>query len=654
MRDNSKPESSSARGILARQRAEGTRKRSRQVCTECRQKKVQCDAQDNFPAPCSRCSGINPQPICRVDPSFRRTRKRTHAQPTGGSSMLSSGDDNLHTDDDSPSPALTWPLVPDNAVLPVPIPVPSSSQLSEAIWPTTFALGSVQISLKQATALFDEFFTHFHPQFPLFLYRREPTSLHNQDSFLFWSIICVTSRKPALDPVARVTLESVSYAALANEVKKAVADFGINPPRKLSIIQGFLLLCEWPLPAHRISDDRVWHYSSLAIQCGLQMGYHRPHYLHEYTDRLTEQPMPESTDGQERILAWIYCHISGYSIALIHGLPSLVRDDYVTLEASSAAFGHTPPWLARIPRKVLDTLRISRLDERVAQALGNSNLSPSGQLSATNTTSLFSVFLSELNELERNVTSRDAATTLRLHICRMRMCTFELQSKRTASSTTTRALAATDCYVSCMRIAEAVCTMPRNEVARWPFYLSFGYSFACICLIRLLSTEDGRSLDMNAGLTQISAVFRVASEINVSEDSLRQRFNQLVSFSVKDAHARRLQLSAPTDSKADETSVVHSRMGLSNWLHDSIVRAKQCGEIVSYVSDDERGEALRNRKGGDTPSHLSDGAREESAALISDPPSVDYSMFTSSDFDDILASFSEGEWSVPVDYFTAG
>lgn len=60
--------------------------------------------------------------------------------------------------------------------------------------------------------------------------------------------------------------------------------------------------------------------------------------------------------------------------------------------------------------------------------------------------------------------------------------------------------------------------------------------------------------------------------------------------------------------------------------------------------------------------------------MISDPPSVDYSMsvaniyeilieaywtrltrrFTSSDFDDILASFSEGEWSVPVDYFTAG
>lgn len=67
---------------------------------------------------------------------------------------------------------------------------------------------------------------------------------------------------------------------------------------------------------------------------------------------------------------------------------------------------------------------------------------------------------------------------------------------------------------------------------------------------------------MNAALTQISAVFRVASEINVNEDSLRRRFNQLVGFSVKDAHARRLQLGLPINSEADETSLVHSRMGL--------------------------------------------------------------------------------------------
>lgn len=86
--------------------------------------------------------------------------------------------------------------------------------------------------------------------------------------------------------------------------------------------------------------------------------------------------------------------------------------------------------------------------------------------------------------------------------------------------------------------------------------------FRQICLIHLLSTEDGRPLDMNAALTQISAVFRVASEINVSEDSLSRRFNQLISISVKDAHTRRLQLGVPIDSETGGESTVHSRMGL--------------------------------------------------------------------------------------------
>lgn len=66
-----------------------------------------------------------------------------------------------------------------------------------------------------------------------------------------------------------------------------------------------------------------------------------------------------------------------------------------------------------------------------------------------------------------------------------------------------------------------------------------------------------------------------------------------------------------------------------------------------------------------------DDEREEPETSISDPPSLDPSMsvpfpfredgcslvmtfrFTSSAFDDILASFSQGEWAVPINYFTA-
>ncbi|KAF7972915.1 hypothetical protein HWV62_16562 [Athelia sp. TMB] len=224
-----------------------------------------------------------------------------------------------------------------------------------------------------------------------------------------------------------------------------------------------------------------------------------------------------------------------------------------------------------------------------------------------------------------------------------------------------RALAATDCYVSCMRIMEAACSMPRDEVARWPYSIAFGYPIACISLIRLLSTEDGRALDMNAALTQISAVFRVASELSVNEDSLRRRFNQLVSFSGQDAQARRLQL-GENNPASDGPSKIFSRMGLSNWLHDSIARAKQIrplhedphhkkgGEILGYAAG-SLFVLIHKQKMTDS---CADDTQEGDTQLIAESSVFDYSMFTTSDFDDILASFSQGEWSVPASFFAAG
>lgn len=68
---------------------------------------------------------------------------------------------------------------------------------------------------------------------------------------------------------------------------------------------------------------------------------------------------------------------------------------------------------------------------------------------------------------------------------------------------------------------------------------------------------------MNAALTQVSALFRAASELNLNEDGLRVRFNHLVSFSVRDAHLRRAKPGEPdgTQRYGDGLPDVQSRMG---------------------------------------------------------------------------------------------
>lgn len=176
------------------------------------------------------------------------------------------------------------------------------------------------------------------------------------------------------------------------------------------------------------------------------------------------------------------------SIASCYGIPSLVKDDYVTLSASSCTPGNAPPWLARVPRRAIDALRISRLTDRIASTLGHTASTPSGQLPVASTAPLFSVFTAELGELERNIGQMageaDMLTMQRVHLCRIRLCAFMLQSgcagEDHGDGSGQRALSTTDCYVSCIRLIETACTAPRAEVARWPMSVSFGYPAACV------------------------------------------------------------------------------------------------------------------------------------------------------------------------------
>ncbi|KZP11726.1 hypothetical protein FIBSPDRAFT_962002 [Athelia psychrophila] len=323
----------------------------------------------------------------------------------------------------------------------------SVEQLAQAIWPSVFELGGAHVSIEQATTLFDEFFEHFHPSCPMFLTSRAPVPTHRTDPLLFWAILAVASRGPPLPSGMQKILEGVSYVALAEQIKASVAALGIYPPHTPGVVQALLLL--------------TWHYSSLvrpdfplrsapspshfliivggtaqAIQTALQIGLHRPQFPHEFTSRTEEQVAAETVEGQERTLAWIYCHILGYSIASIHGIPSLLKDDYVTLSASNRASASPPAWLAQIPRRAIDALRIARLTDRIACTLGHAASTPSGQLPAESTAPLFSVFNAELGELDRGLGGgSEAHTTLRLHLCRIRLCAFMLQSAGEAKGT---------------------------------------------------------------------------------------------------------------------------------------------------------------------------------------------------------------------------
>ncbi|KAF7973101.1 hypothetical protein HWV62_16206 [Athelia sp. TMB] len=535
----------------------------------------------------------------------------------------------------SAAPMSTMPVVRLLPSLPTP-PSLNGSQLEDTIWPTSFISGGAHLSSEQAASLFDEFFAHYHPSCPIFLRRREPAPVYRAEPLLFWAICGIGASRHAPPGVV--------YADLMDVVKDMVAGLLSEPWRTLGTVQALVLLCEWQVPATARWGGRGWYYGGLAVQMALQIGLHRPHHAHEFRtlDGGQQHVRAESTDGQERTLAWIFCHIVSHSIACNQGLPPPISDDYVALEASAP--GPPPPWLGDVPRQALDALRIARLTARFTAALGCSPLSASGALPAPGAPALFSLFSAELAQLERSVDTGVHGTMMRLHLCRMRLCAFALQTPPGPGTAEQRVLATTDCYVSGMRLAEAACAMPLEEAARLPVSVAFGYSMAClttdgwaqICLVRLLSTPEGQALDMGAALTQVSAVYRVAAAVGDGDgDELRRNFALLISFCVR--HAQHL-------SADDAFPRAESRMGLPNWLYDCVVRAKHARSVF------EANAALA--QAGVPPMHDRHDAMDSAVPpLLAPAPAVDYSMFSSSDFDEILASFSRGEWAVPSSEF---
>ena len=321
----------------------------------------------------------------------------------------------------------------------------------------------------------------------------------------------------------------MTYRQLAEELKASVAALGIIPPRHVDAVQALLLLCEWPLPSIRTRDDRSWHYSSLVrpilsssvSSAGTDMLQRRSRLRCSWGSTARTSPMNSArgwkssrlrTVSKGRNGRWrgctaislaigtslrffpLFTRLSGsISVASCHGIPSLLKDDHVTLSVSALPLSPspvtpTPAWLNHLTPLSILALRIARLTDRIASTLGHSTITPSGQLVAESTAPLYTAFSTELGELERSATLGGAGmeagglTAPRLHLCRIRLCVFMLQTptREGEGGGVQRVGAATDCYVSCMRLAEAACTVPQDEVARWPLSVSFGYPVACV------------------------------------------------------------------------------------------------------------------------------------------------------------------------------
>ncbi|KAI0267719.1 hypothetical protein BC834DRAFT_821940 [Gloeopeniophorella convolvens] len=140
--------------------------------------------------------------------------------------------------------------------------------------------------------------------------------------FLFTVICAIASRydteRPDLYPTA------MEYARQA-----AGATF-LGGEKRVEVVQAYILLSLWPIPARRWEDDRCWIYLGQAIRMAVDMNLHHPN---------TAKPRNElhAREMLNRTRAWLNCFNLDRSMGSQYGKTPIINNaDYVA--------NHSPEW----------------------------------------------------------------------------------------------------------------------------------------------------------------------------------------------------------------------------------------------------------------------------------------------------------------------
>lgn len=148
------------------------------------------------------------------------------------------------------------------------------------------------------------------------------------------------------------------------------------------------------------------------------------------------------------------------------GMPSQIHDDWVSVQACAAVgMSERPAWLAGIPDTSLQSLCITRQAGQVAQILGGSIHSPSGQLEGLSTHAIWSNLNTQLDDLQQRLVNMPTHLSVLMHMARYRLSCFGLQI---VNNPTARPQIVVQLYTSCVRAFELAESRENGDWKWWP------------------------------------------------------------------------------------------------------------------------------------------------------------------------------------------
>ncbi|KIW32183.1 hypothetical protein, variant 1 [Cladophialophora immunda] len=432
------------------------------ACNNCRQQKLRCELTKlDTPSSnaCSRCQRLELD--CRVDDTFKRTRKRkisaeleqeinklkrqlsvyegnvvtdsaAPAVPDPAALSLAEGvglhgdkDRSANEDPEDLSDPLTnrifsttvpggmSPDSPDGSCLPGATTIPKSGLLDSGSTSRGKVIASrnlrdIELSSDVINDLFRIYFSHYHAYLPFLDPGVSPAQYYDNSTLLFWSIISVASRRYQSDP----TLLTRLARAVTDLLWKSLQTI----PHSLGVIQSLVLLCTWPFPTSSSTTDPTYMLSGMIIQLSIQMGLHRPRSPLDFT-KFRVKLSPREIEERQR--AWIAGNVVTQSISFGVGLPTPAQLCDWSIVASSLEGS----W---IDEDLHAHLRCASTCNRISQALTSNASDPTGLLSTRERVPLYTIFKQEIVDLENSRVWTTANTAFYLHVVKLHLHAFYL------------------------------------------------------------------------------------------------------------------------------------------------------------------------------------------------------------------------------------
>ncbi|KAF2156318.1 hypothetical protein K461DRAFT_265718 [Myriangium duriaei CBS 260.36] len=228
------------------------------ACKLCRQSKVRCDGDVQYPAPCSRCQ--KKSIICTIDHDMVRTLQQK--KPTNANSVNDSS--SSHSSVSLPA---ANPLSSQSPALPNVSHVPVLEEPYTASQPAFLSLGQFSIPWTDAENLFQQFIVYQYQHCPIIPKDSQLADLFRASPILIWTILLITS--------LRNKAYSHHHERLFGPYQAMLGEMLIASTPRLDSVQALVLLMYWPTQDFRLPSDPTWRLCGWATHAALQLRLNR-------------------------------------------------------------------------------------------------------------------------------------------------------------------------------------------------------------------------------------------------------------------------------------------------------------------------------------------------------------------------------------------